>query len=277
MRYVMQPKGPSFEATRVRGKYEFLASTDNWFRPVNYVNAPDGTLHVVDMYRETIEHSWSIPDDIKSHHDLVSGRDRGRIYRLIPPKYREGFKTPRQPRLGSTSIEALVAELENPSTWWRDTAHRLVFQRQDTRAVSPLRQMIRESGKPTARLHAIWSLAGLKSFTGSDIEFVLADSSPHVRRHAVRLAESRVNDSPKLLAAVLRAADDPDQRVRFQVALTLGEVQDERATSALARIARRDAEDQWMRAAMLSSLARATASFLVDLLSDEAFSASSPG
>ena len=67
---------------------EFVASTDTWFRPVNFVNAPDGTLHVLDMYRETIEHPWSIPDDIKAGLDLRSGEDRGRIYRLAPPGFR---------------------------------------------------------------------------------------------------------------------------------------------------------------------------------------------
>src|ERR1043166_6036185 len=53
--------GPTFKASRVDGRAEMVASTDNWFRPVNFVNAPDGTLHVVDMYRENIEHPWSIP------------------------------------------------------------------------------------------------------------------------------------------------------------------------------------------------------------------------
>src|SRR5204862_528589 len=83
----------------------------NPFLPVNFVNAPDGTLHVLDMYRETIEHPWSIPDDIHDRLDLLSGRDRGRIYRLAPP----GFKTSPPPRLGQASTAELVAALENPN------------------------------------------------------------------------------------------------------------------------------------------------------------------
>ena len=51
---------------------EFLASTDIWFRPVQMANAPDGTLHVIDMYREIIEHPWSLPPGIKQHLDLLS-------------------------------------------------------------------------------------------------------------------------------------------------------------------------------------------------------------
>ena len=69
-------------------KREFIASTDNWFRPVQFANGPDGCLYVADMYRETIEHPWSIPESIKKHLDLNSGNNRGRIWRIAP----KGFK-----------------------------------------------------------------------------------------------------------------------------------------------------------------------------------------
>ena len=59
-------------------------------RVVNFANAPDGCLHVIDMYREVIEHPWSIPDEIKKHIDLNSGNDRGRIYRIVPDNGRTG-------------------------------------------------------------------------------------------------------------------------------------------------------------------------------------------
>src|SRR5262249_25919841 len=63
-RQTLTPDGVTFKAQRADPNTEFVRSTDNWFRPVNFVNAPDGTLHVLDMYRETIEQPWSIPDDI---------------------------------------------------------------------------------------------------------------------------------------------------------------------------------------------------------------------
>jgi hypothetical protein len=55
-------------AARARGEEnsEFLASRDNWFRPVAFANAPDGCLWFCDMYRETIEHPWSLPEPLKS-------------------------------------------------------------------------------------------------------------------------------------------------------------------------------------------------------------------
>src|SRR6266496_2982131 len=92
-------------------KAEFLASRDNWFRPVQMANAPDGTLYVADMYREVIEHPWSLPASIKKHLDLNSGNDRGRIYRIVP----DAFKQPRLPQLGKATTAELVALFENPN------------------------------------------------------------------------------------------------------------------------------------------------------------------
>ena len=70
-------------ARRVTADTEFLSSADNWFRPCQFANGPDGALYVVDMYRETIEHPLSLPPLIKRHLDLTSGRERGRIYRVV--------------------------------------------------------------------------------------------------------------------------------------------------------------------------------------------------
>ena len=88
-----RPAGATFLATRADANVEFLASTDNWFRPVNFANTPDGTLLIIDMYRETIEHPHSIPEPIKKHLDLTSGKDRGRLYNLV---YKDAPGRPRR-------------------------------------------------------------------------------------------------------------------------------------------------------------------------------------
>lgn len=261
-RQTIAPARVTFTARRADANTEFVRSVDNWFRPVNFTNAPDGTLHVCDMYRETIEHPWSIPDDIKAKLDLESGRDRGRIYRLAPP----GFKPPKFIPLGAASVEQLVNELENPNAWQRDTAHRLLFERQDSAAVEPLRQLLQSSRSPLARLHALWSLEGLEALQTADLQRALGDDSAGVREHAVRLAESRQVQAPELLEAVLKLASDPAVRVRFQVAFSLGETSDPRAVAALAAIARQDAADEWVRAAVLSSASKTAGPLLGELL-----------
>ncbi|MFN7926264.1 MAG: PVC-type heme-binding CxxCH protein [Bryobacteraceae bacterium] len=57
-RDIVTPDGVTFKAVPApktdRDHVEFLASTDQWFRPTNFANAPDGNLYVMDMQRETI-------------------------------------------------------------------------------------------------------------------------------------------------------------------------------------------------------------------------------
>lgn len=258
----LTPDGVTFKADRVDGRQEMVASTDNWFRPVNFVNAPDGTLHVMDMYRENIEHPWSIPEDIHAAVDLEAGRDMGRIWRLTPPD----FKLVKAPRLGNASGAELVATLENPNSWWRETAQRLLFERHDKTVVPALQTMVREGKLPQARLHALWTLEGLGALSNDELLVALKDSAAGVREHAVKLAEPRA-----LTDAILPLAKDADARVRFQVAFTLGELNDQRALDELAYIAKRDADDPWIRTAVLSSVPNDGDELLARLLKDKAF------
>src|SRR5436189_5487972 len=106
---------------------EFLASTYSSFRPVNFANGPDGCLYVVDLYREVVEDDSAIPQDILKHLDLNSGRDRGRIYRIVP----ENFKRPALPKLAEARTRELVDALDHPDSWQRQTAGRLLYERND--------------------------------------------------------------------------------------------------------------------------------------------------
>ena len=70
------------------------------------MNAPDGTLHVLDMSREVIE-AIHIPLDVVKHLNLKRGREQGRIYRIAPP----GFAYTPPPRLSQASMAQLVEAL----------------------------------------------------------------------------------------------------------------------------------------------------------------------
>ncbi|WP_170267059.1 PVC-type heme-binding CxxCH protein [Brevifollis gellanilyticus] len=179
-RMKLVPDGVTFKAVQVDGTKNFCTSDDVWFRPVNFVNAPDGCLHVCDMYREVIEHPWSIPDDIHAGIDLLKGKDKGRIWRLAPkvipsassdkvvPSFSsntggDGLK-PRTTLLGRLSTAELVSLLDHPNAWHRETAQRLLFERQDKSAVELLRELAKsgktDQGKVCA-LHALSSLSAL--------------------------------------------------------------------------------------------------------------------
>jgi len=272
-RMILEADGATFRARRADAGVEFAASTDPWFRPVNFVNAPDGTLTVLDMYRETIEHPWSIPDDIRAGLDLRSGADRGRVYRLSPPD----FGRRRTPRLSRAGTSELVRLLEHPNGWHRETAHRLLYERGDAAAVAPLKNLLRAGNEPRGRLHALYALGGLGALDASDLRAALADDSPHVREHAVLLAEPLLARSPALRAQVIRLVDDTDARVRLQLAFTLGELPGDLALDGLAAIARRDAADRWVRTAVLSSATADPAGLFERLWRDRGFTDSAAG
>jgi putative membrane-bound dehydrogenase-like protein len=251
-RKTLQIDGATYLARRADPKGEFLASTDNWFRPVNFANTPEGTLLILDMYRETIEHPMSIPEPIKKHLDLTSGKDRGRLYELV---HGANKPNPRKKPGDAPTVE-LVKLLADPDAWWRETAQRLLLERQDRSAADPLRAMVVERPSGLGRLHALWTLELLSSLDTPSIALGLADPEPRVREAAIRLAESRLGRDPHLLETTLPLAADADPMVRFQLAFSLGEVNsDPRAMAGLAAIARKDAASQWTRTAVLSSIA----------------------
>jgi putative membrane-bound dehydrogenase-like protein len=256
-RDVLAPKGASFTARRAPETAEFLASTDPWFRPVNLAVGPDGALYVADFYRLIVEHPQWIPLEMQRRYDLRAGHDRGRIWRVAPEDLRSV-----KPGLGGAAAGHLVAHFENANAWWRMTAQRLIIERQDKAAVAPLKALLRDSKSALARLHALWTLEGLGALEPGEVERALRDSEPGVRSHALRLAEPRIG---ALREAVLALRDDPSARVRFQLALTLGEVRDERALDALAKVALQDAEDRWVRLAVLSSIPGQAAKLLARL------------
>jgi len=285
------PAGATFAARRARNDIEFLASTDNWFRPVFLANGPDGALYICDMYRKTIEHPEYLPDEIRKKTDFDSGKGMGRIYRVA------GAKRPgaggrvvsgqlsvvgknRNMDFGKADVEELCAMLSHPSGWQRDAAQRLLIERQDRSAVPILESIVAGRrtpilGSPAGRFHALRTIEGLGSVHDLTLECALSDPLPGVREAALQIVEPRLRGGPdasKWLERVAAMAPDPDPRVRFQCALSLGEAElslDRQMTNrslrfkekaalieALASLALQDARDRWARAALLTSAHR---------------------
>ena len=229
---------------------EFLASTDTWFRPVQFQNAPDGCLYIADMYREVIEHPWSIPESIKQHLDLNSGSNRGRIWRIVP----ENFQPPKPVQLGKATVAELVKLLEHPNGWHRETAARLLTEKNERGAAPLLEALLVHSKQPLARLHALQLLADFSALNPVRLDRGLKDNNAHVREHAIRLAEPFLQNSAaaaNLASQLLAMTEDPALRVRFQLALTLREVVHAGRADALARIARE--ENRLLQAAVLNA------------------------
>ncbi len=228
---------------------EFLASEDTWFRPTTIRTGPDGALWVADMYREIIEHPQWVSDDLKPTVDSRSGNDRGRIYRIYPA----GAKPRAVPRLDKLNAGELAALLESPSATLRDMAQIQIVTRDLKDAVAPLEKLARESKRPAARLQALCALDGLGGASLDLLKHALTDENPWVRREAVRLLETRAEGAEVLDIEVIKTEKYP--AVRLQLACSLGEFKSGSAGgAALAEIARRDRDNPFIIAAVLSSL-----------------------
>ena len=252
-RVILKRDGESFTAERAEPKDEldFFASEDRWCRPVMARTGPDGALWIVDMYRYMIEHPQWLPAGGKSEMKPFerSGMEHGRIYRV----YKDGNPLRRIPRLDKSSAQELVMRLEDSNGIIRDMAHRLLVQRKDVSATEALVKMARGHASAKARLHALCALDGLDRLSSTLLKTAFRDPHPEIRRHALRLAESRWDGEPELLKASVRLADDPHAAVRLQAACSWGESKSAVAGHALAKVAIRDAANPYVRAAVFSS------------------------
>ncbi len=243
------PQGATFVARRGHEKAEFLASEDGWFLPVFTATGPDGALYVVDFHRKVVEHPEWIRKDLMNDQELFStGKDRGRIYRIVHESSR---RVPR-PRLDQASTAELVEQLSNRNRWWRITAQRLLVERRDPEAVARLEDLIRNGPSPAGRSHALWTLEGLGKLSIQPILDSLDDASPAVREQAIRLAEKYLSDA-RVVKKLFQKTADPDGRVLFQLACTLGGLPSRQSFAALQQIVARRLDDPWLQIAALTS------------------------
>jgi mono/diheme cytochrome c family protein/glucose/arabinose dehydrogenase len=223
-RVILNDEGTTLRAKRAYERAEFLASTDERFRPVWLSSAPDGTLYVVDMYRGIIQYIDLVTkylNDWIVKHDLQQGIHYGRIYRVVHDTTRRD----RAPALGTASPATLVATLSHPNGWWRDSAQQLLVQRHDLSVVPSLKQLANGAPLARTRIQALWTLDGLDAIDPATVISALDNPSRDVRVSALRISERWLGDqNSPVVAAVLKRAADTDPAVRRQLAATLGEL-----------------------------------------------------
>ncbi len=239
---------------------EFLASGDIWFHPIHLSIGPNGGVYIADFYREIIEDYSAIPRYLQQQYGLDDGKDHGRVWRLL----HNNMPKPQSPNMAKLSNAALGREVASPRFWRRQTARRLLLERNDRQTDIAL-----PPDDTAAAVNALYTLDALERLDEKKLVSALGHSEPGVRRHALRLVERRFSDSERLLAAALRLANDASPVVRLQFALSLGESDDPRSLSALAGLARRHGEEAWLDGAILSSLGNRAGQMLKTLLSDK--------
>lgn len=210
---VLEDDDVTFKAARdpAESKLDFLASEDRWCRPVMVRTGPDGALWVADMYRYMIEHPQWLPqqgrDELLPHYR--EGDDKGRIWKVVRASARSGVKA-------SAEAEATLASANG---WLRDKAQmRALWEGRVPPATHP--------ATPEAQAQLAWTRLLLGAAQAGECLELLAAPSARVREQALQMAArlkwpvDLETDLQKALAACLHDVDD---KVRLQLACTLGE------------------------------------------------------
>jgi putative membrane-bound dehydrogenase-like protein len=267
-RALIESDGASVKLRRAPGeeKSEFAASTDAWSHPMNLAHGPDGSIWVVDYYREIIEDYSAIPRHLQQQYGVYAGHDRGRIYRLT---HRDAPRAPAAD-MSVLDVAALARELASPLFWRRQTAQRLLVERAGDSAGAALREMLAlKTSAPATIVAALRTLDQLGRLTPSDVRPFISHVDTAVRIHALQLADRWfAQDAGRdvLDAALAAGESEQNPRVLIQFALSLGESRDPRAFAMLARFAREKLAVRWMDAAILSSLHQRGADMLAELI-----------
>lgn len=260
-REIISPSGATFTGRLPYEGREFLASSDPWFRPVFCEGGPDGALYVCDMYRAVIEHPQFMPEELKNRPDLRAGEDRGRIYRIVG---KDDLRRPLDD-LSAASALSLTKLFQHPNAWQRETAQRLLIERQDRAGCQDALETIVTGGRtPQAKVHALWTLHGLKALTKPTLVVALRDVDPQVRRQAIILGESYFEEV-ELARHIIDAASQATGTLLFQAIASMPPIDKPERVTFLADAVTRNPTDVWLRRAVLANAGSRSAELLREL------------
>lgn len=199
---------------RVSGKQayiggEFLASTDERFRPVNLYTGPDGALYIVDMYRGIIQHKTYLTPYLKGEiksRNLTQPLNYGRIYKVVPiGRKARGVKIPQD-------HSKLIALLSHPNGWVRNRAQQILVDSKNKNMVFALRQLLKLGPQTLARVHALWTMEGLGVLEKDDVVPLLKSPDWTLRIQALTALPSVLTSKnyKELLSVLTSILDEND-------------------------------------------------------------------
>jgi putative heme-binding domain-containing protein len=196
------PQGAAF-TTRDAGK--LVTTTDPYFRPVDIKIGPDGAVYVADWYDAILSHVRNAEGGM----DLA----RGRIYRLSA----KDAKTFKPENMAAKSSADLIGALESANRWTRQTALRLLSERNDAAGIlSPDKPA---GPRPALTLELLWVQYQAGRFDEALALRALEENDPFVRLWTARLLCDARRVTPTLSGALASLAQrETNAEVRCQLA-----------------------------------------------------------
>ena len=254
---------------------EFLASSDERFRPVGALVGPDGALYVLDMYRGVIQHRTYMTPYLRAQvkqRNLETPLSGGRVFRIAAANAVPAAR----PKLSRATDAELVSLLSHPDGWWRDTAQRLLVQRNAASVHAELAALATSHASPITRIHALWTMVPLGGLSEDTAEMLLGDPAPEVRAATAQILDG-VASSVGIRSRLAALAGDPSRRVRMIAAATSANASESPSPSVVWDINSatdfliRHGGDRFQRSALLCAIATREIEVLRALLADAAW------
>ena len=192
-------------ATQAWNDRDFIASTDEGFRPVNLSNGPDGALYVVDMHRGVMEYrAFATPyyNSGIEKKKLDTLLNAGRILRIVS----KAKKPVAAPDLSRLTGAELVAQLKSNNGWIRDKTQQLLIYKKDLSVVAALQQLALDPAHEVTAIHALHTLAGLNALSFEMLTKVAAMGEPMLTAHALLLLK-KFNTAANVKSMAVLASD----------------------------------------------------------------------
>jgi mono/diheme cytochrome c family protein len=222
-RNVVIEKGIFLEAHDPNSGTEFLASTDERFRPVYATVGPDGGFYLADMYQGIVQHASYMTPYLKEQtlqRGLDSPGHMGRIWRVVP----KGFDPKKTPKLSQASMQDLVQYLSHQDGWFRDMAQRLLVEKNDPSSVGLLEDLVKNGKSELGRFHALWTLEGMGKVNPPLLFEVLKNGTDLLKITALRQLEISAEKDPWILrqleATAMDLAGKSSEKVVVQMVLS---------------------------------------------------------
>lgn len=271
---IIEPDGAGFTE---KDGWNLMASSDEWFGPVQSQVGPDGAVWVADWYNFIIQHNVFVERQAPSRMVLpfteqphgqgnafvskLRDTNHGRIYRVV---YRNA-KAYEPISLSKDDVDGLVEALKNDNMFWRMTAQRLLVETKNKEVIPALydiinNQEVDEIGLNSPAVHALWTLHGLGVLDGSNQEALnVATKALSHPAAGVRKAAISVLPKDQQSMEAIQQADlihDDALNVRLTTLLAIAEAPASEALGEMvfdATIDSRNTDDPWLNKALLAA------------------------
>jgi len=201
-RNILSFTGDSTIASQAWEGKEFLAATDEGFRPVSLKNGPDGSLFVVDMHRGMIGHHAYLSPYLKKKNETVrldTLTEYGRILKVRSASAVEEVI----PDFDALKGAELVQLLKHKNGWVRDRAQQYLIFKAEKQMIPELKEMALQTENEMGQIHALYTLEGLDGLSFEFLAEVAHTNADNAVATALVLLESFASEEKSNKAKTL--------------------------------------------------------------------------